>query len=72
MEKLYYTLHNFNKDFKDFETIRLWQKNKKEENVLVSEIERNLDADFSIETELNFHIEDWEEETTYIFEQIKN
>ena len=72
METLYYSLHNFNEDYHDFETINLWQKNKKGQNVLVSEIERDLDNDFSVEDELNFHIEDWEEETTYLFEPLKD
>jgi hypothetical protein len=64
METLYYSLHN------NEETIRLWQKNLKGEDVLVSEIERDLDNDFSVLDELNFHVEDWEEETTYLFEEL--
>ena len=72
METLYYTVHNFNEIYQEFEIIRLWQKNKKGENVLVSEIERDLDNDFSVEDELNFHVEDWEEETTYLFEELTN
>lgn len=71
METLYYTLHNFNETYQEFEIIKLWQKNKKGENVLVSEIERDLDNDFSVEDELNFHVEDWEEETTYLFEELE-
>jgi len=68
METLYYSLHNYNEEFLAFEFIRLWQKNNKGGLTLVSEIERNLDTNFSILDELNFHVEDWEEETTYIFE----
>ena len=68
MVTLYYSLHNFNKDYQDYETIRLWQKNKGEE-VLVSEIERDLET-FTILEELEFHVEDWEEETTYLFEKL--
>ncbi len=70
METLYYSLHNFNEDYQEFETINLWQKNKKGENVIVSEIERDLDNDFSVIDELNFHVEDWKEETTYLFEKL--
>ena len=68
MVTLYYSLHNFNEDYQDYETIRLWQKNKGEE-VLVSEIERDLET-FTILEELEFHVEDWEEETTYLFEKL--
>jgi len=64
METLYYSLHN------NEETIRLWQKNLKGEDVLVSEIERDLDNYLSVLDELNFHVEDWEEETTYLFEEL--
>jgi hypothetical protein len=70
MKTLYYSLHNFNEDYQEFETINLWQKNKKGENVIVSEIERDLDNGFSVIDELNFHVEDWEEETTYLFEKL--
>jgi hypothetical protein len=69
MEVLYYSLHNFNSDYKDYETIRLWQLNKEGKFVIVSELERDLDNNFSVIDELNFHVEDWEEETTYIFEE---
>lgn len=30
METLYYSLHNFDTDYQDYETIRLWQKNLKQ------------------------------------------
>ena len=70
METLYYSLHNFNESCQDYETIRLWQRNKKGQEVLVSELERDLDTDFSVLEELKFHVEDWEEETTYLFEKL--
>jgi hypothetical protein len=69
METLYYSLHNFSIEFEDYETIRLWQLNKDGKFVIVSELERDLDNNFSVIDELNFHVEDWEEETTYIFEE---
>lgn len=69
MEVLYYSLHNFNSEYKDYETIRLWQVNKEGKFVIVSELERDLDNNFSVLDELNFHVEDWEKETTYIFEE---
>ena len=69
MVTLYYSLHNFNEDYQDYETIRLWQKNKKGEDILISEIERDLET-FTILEELEFHVEDWEEETTYLFEKL--
>lgn len=69
MVTLYYSLHNFNEDYQDYETIRLWQKSKKGEEVLISEIERDLET-FTILEELEFHVEDWEEETTYLFEKL--
>jgi hypothetical protein len=40
--------------------------------VIVSEIERDLDNNLSVIDELNFHVEDWEEDTTYSFEIIKD
>jgi hypothetical protein len=70
METLFYSLHNFIKEFNDYETICLYQKNNKDEFVIVSEIERDLDSGLSVIDELNFHVEDWEEETTYTFEKI--
>lgn len=70
METLYYSLHNFNKDYLEFETIRLWQKNNKGSLTIVSELERDLDIGFTVLDELYFHVEDWEEETTYLFEQL--
>lgn len=69
MVTLYYSLHNFNEDYQDYETIRLWQKNKKGEDVLISEIERDLET-FTILEELELHVEEWEEETTYLFEKL--
>ena len=68
METLYYSLHNFNEDYLKFETIRLWQKNNVGSLTIVSEIERDLESEFTVLDELNFHVEDWEEETTYLFE----
>ena len=69
MVTLYYSLHNFNEDYQDYETIRLWQKSKKGGDILISEIERDLET-FTILEELEFHVEDWEEETTYLFEKL--
>ena len=69
MVTLYYSLHNFNEDYQDYETIRLWYFNKKGEDILISEIERDLE-NFTILEELEFHVEDWEEETTYLFEKL--
>lgn len=71
METLYYSLHNYNKDFNDHEIIRLWQLNKKNKLLLVSEIDRDLDNNINVIDELNFHVEDWEEETTYTFEKLE-
>lgn len=70
METLFYSLHNFIEEYDDYETIKLFQKNKKGQLVIVSEIERDLDNGFSVIDELNFHVDDWEEETTYFFEKI--
>lgn len=70
METLYYTLHNYNEEFLAFEVIRLWQKNNIGSYTIVSELERDLDTGFSIQDELNFHVEDWEEDTTYLFEPL--
>jgi hypothetical protein len=70
MEILYYSLHNYNNEYNDYETIRLWQMNKSNKKVIISELERDLDTDFSVIDELNFHVEDWEEETTYTFEKL--
>jgi hypothetical protein len=72
METLYYSLHNFIEEFNDYETIQLFQKNNKDQLVIVSEIERDLDNNLSVIDELNFHVEDWEEDTTYLFEIIKD
>jgi hypothetical protein len=72
METLYYSLHNFIEEFNDYETIQLFQKNNKDQLVIVSEIERDLDNNLSVIDELNFHVEDWEEDTTYSFEIIKD
>lgn len=70
METLYYSLHNYNKEYNDYETIRLWQINKSNKKVIVSELERDLDINFSVIDELNFHVDDWEKETTYTFEKL--
>ena len=70
METLYYSLHNFIEEFNDYATIQLFQKNNKDQFVIVSEIERDLDYGLSVINELNFHVEDWEEDTTYLFEEI--
>ena len=70
METLYYSLHNFNEDYLKFETIRLWQKNNVGSLTIVSELERDLESEFTVLDELNFHVEDWEEETTYLFEPL--
>ena len=70
METLYYSLHNYNKDFSDFEVIRLWYKNNKGSYILASELERYLDAGFSVVDELCFYIEDLEDDISYSFEPL--
>ena len=70
METLYYSLHNFIEEFNDYETIQLFQKNSSGGFTIVSEIERDLDNNLSVIDELNFHVEDWNEDTTYLFEKI--
>ena len=66
METLYYTIHNWVEEYGEGATISLYQiRNNKP--VIVSEIERDLDAGFSELDELNFHVEDWEEDITYNF-----
>lgn len=65
---LYYTVHNWVEEFGEGSTIRLYQivNNRP---VFVSEIEKDLDMNWTYIQELENHVEDWDEkEIEYKFE----
>lgn len=69
MKTLYYTVHNFVKEFGEGQTMYLYSI---EDNIptLISELERNLDVGWTELEELEMHVEGWGDSTTFLFEKL--
>lgn len=65
-DTLYYTIHDWGEEFGEGSTINLYRivDNKP---ILVQELERDLSLGWTIQEELDFYVEEWDNDITYLF-----